>query len=171
MPETAIDQEADVILKGEHVLLLSGPVNKRKSESPLAARISLGIVATIALSIPLGIALKETADLTLLQHTLNVTDATVIKKSCENHGKLAYSYAVEGKAYRGSGTLPGRSCDDVTVGESIEIMYSTEKPQLSRSDSLASWQSTIHGNLFGLFLIAIAAAVVIFHITRIDDES
>jgi hypothetical protein len=141
-----------------------------KSDSPLAARIALGVVAAMAISIPLAIKLQEAHQLALLQKTEQLTDGSVTKKNCENHGKLAYTYTVNGHVYAGSGTLLGKSCIDVKVGDSINIIYSAEKPQLSRCDSLESWQSSIFGSLFALALISLAAAVVIFRITRVDVE-
>lgn len=144
--------------------------NRMKSDSPLAARIVLGIVAAMAMSIPVAINMKEEHDLALLQKTAQVADGRVTKIHCENHGRLAYSYIVNGHVHGGAGTLVGKSCADVRIGDEIKIIYSAEKPQLSRCDSLESWQGMIHGNFFALALISLAGVIVIFRITRIDVE-
>lgn len=141
-----------------------------KPNSPLVARVVLGVVAAMAISIPLAITLQELHGLALLQKTEQLADGRVTKKNCENHGKLTYSYTVNGHVYRGTGTLLGKSCIDVRVGDIINIIYSAEKPQLSRSDSLESWRDNIFGSLFALSLISLAAAIVIFHITRVDVD-
>jgi hypothetical protein len=140
-------------------------------DSPLVARISLGTVAALALSIPLAITLHDAHELALLEKTQQLTDGSVTRKNCENHGKVAYSYVAGGHVYKGSGTLLGKSCEDVEVGESINIIYSAEKPQLSTADSLDSWQDKIFGKLFALAVIGLAAMVVIFRITRVDIDS
>ena len=139
-------------------------------ESPLVARIALGIVAVMALSIPLGITLHEAHELALLERTARTTEGSVTKKNCENHGKLAYSYLVNAHVYKGIGTILSKPCDDVKVGDSIGIIYSAQKPQLSRSDSLATWRDSISGSLFALALLSLAAAIGIFRITRIDQD-
>lgn len=141
-----------------------------KSESPLAARIILGIVAAMAMSIPLAITLKHASELTFLQKTAKLTVGSVTAKQCENHGKLTYSYAVDGRVYTGSGTRTGQACLDVGIGDRINIIYSAEKPQLSRCDSVDSWRDEIAASLFGLALISLAAVIGIFRITRIDVE-
>ena len=138
-------------------------------DSPLTARICLGIVAAIALSIPLGITLNEANQHALLQKTGQVTDGRVTKKHCENHGKLAYAYTVSGQTYKGFGTLHGKSCHEVTVGDRIPIVYAAEKPQLSRSDSLEAWRSTIVGSYVALALVGLGALTVILRITRVDN--
>lgn len=141
-----------------------------KSDSPLAARIVIGIVAAMTMSIPVAINMKEAHDLGLLQKTAQVTNGRVTKKYCENHGRLVYSYVVNGNVHGGAGTLVGKSCADVRIGDDIKIIYSAEKPQLSRCDSLASWQGMINGNFFALALIGLAGVIVIFRITRINVE-
>lgn len=150
------------------MVLLIAYTNMMKSDSPLAARIVLGVVAAMAISIPLGITLKEAHELALLRKTAQVTGGSVTKKYCENHGKLVYSYTVNRHVYRGTGTLLGKSCLDVTVGDSIDIVYSEEKPQLSRCDSLDSWRTSIVGSFFALVFISLMAVIVIFRITRTD---
>ena len=142
-----------------------------KSDSPLLARIVLGIVAAMALSIPLAITFYDGYELALLEKTAQTTDGRVTKKNCNNHGKLVYSYVVNARFYTGTGTLLGKSCDDVEVGESVNIIYSTQRPQLSRSESLASWRGNISGNLFALALASLAAAIVIFRVTRVDVDN
>jgi hypothetical protein len=139
-----------------------------KSNSPLPARISLGVVVAMAISIPLAITLQDAHELALLQKTRHLTVGRVTMKNCENHGELVYSYTVNGHAYGGSGTPLSTSCIDVRAGDSINIIYSAEKPQLSRSDSLESWRDNIFGSLFALAMISLAAVIVIFHITRVD---
>lgn len=141
------------------------------SDSPLIARIVLGIVAALALSIPLAITLLDAHELALLEKTARTTDGRVTKRNCENHGKVSYSYVANAHVYTGSGPILGKSCDDVKVGESIDIIYSVQKPQLSRSDSLASWRGNISGNLFALALISLAAAIVIFRVTRVNTDN
>jgi hypothetical protein len=141
------------------------------SDSPLVARIVIGIVAALALSIPLAIMLLDAHELALLEKAARTTDGRVTKKNCENHGKLAYSYVANAHVYTDAGPILGKSCDDVKVGESIDIIYSAQKPQLSRSDSLASWRDNISGSLFALALISLAAAIVIFRVTRVDADN
>jgi hypothetical protein len=141
------------------------------SDSPLVARLVLGIVAAMALSIPLAITLHDGHELALLEKTARTTDGRVTKKNCQNHGKLAYSYVVNSHVYTGAGTILGKSCDDVEVGESVNIIYSTQRPQLSRLDSLSSWQGNISGSLFVLALVSLAAAVVIFRVTCVDVDN
>lgn len=140
------------------------------ADSPLAARVVLGIVAAMAISIPLGITFNEARQLALLQETAQVTQGSVTGTRCENHGKLSYAYEVDEKRYRGSGTLLGRSCESVRVGDNIDIIYSTRKPQLSRSDSLESWQGRISGRYYLLAVVSLAAVIIIFRITHIDVD-
>lgn len=141
-----------------------------KSNSPIAARVSLGLAAALALSIPLGITIKDANDLALLRKTAEVANAKIVKKHCENHGKLSYSYTVDGRIYQGVGTTE-KSCYDSTVGDEINIFYSSEKPKLSSSDSLESWQGRIASNLMLLSLFGFVAAVGIYSLTRVDEET
>jgi len=141
------------------------------SHSPLIARIALGIVAAMALAIPFGITLHDAHEFGLLEQTARTTDARVTKKNCANHGRLAYSYMVDAHVYSGTGTITGRSCDDVKAGDSIDIIYSVQKPQLSRCDSWAAWRDQIFGSFIALALISLAAALIIFRITRVDIET
>lgn len=141
------------------------------SDSPLVARIVLGIVAAMALSIPLAITLHEGYELAFLEKTAQTIDGRVTKKNCHNHGKLVYLYVVNSHVYTGAGTTRGKSCDDVEVGDSVNITYSTQRPQLSRLDSLSSWRGNISGSLFALALVSLAAAVVIFRVTRVDVDN
>lgn len=115
--------------------------------------------------------LHDARTLTLLEKTARTTQGRVTKKNCQNHGKLAYSYVVNARVYTGAGTILGKSCYDVEVGEIIDIIYSAQRPQLSRSDSLASWQSNISGSLFALALISLVAAIAIFRVTRVDADN
>lgn len=144
--------------------------NMMTSDSPTVARVVLGIIAAMAISIPLAITVKDSRELALLRNTAQVTEGRVTKKNCANHGKLGYSYLVNGHAYTGAGTLVGKACADVGIDDGIDIMYSTERPQLSRCDSLASWQGTINGNFFALGLIGFAAVIIIFRITRVGGK-
>jgi hypothetical protein len=141
------------------------------SDSPVIARIALGIVAAMALAIPFGITLLDAHEFELLEQTARTTDGRVTKKNCANHGRLAYSYVVDARVYSGAGTILGRSCDDVKIGDSIDIIYSVQKPRLSRCDSLATWRDQIFGSFLALALISLAAAIIIFRITRIDIET
>lgn len=135
------------------------------------ARVVLGIVVAMALSIPLAITLHDGHKLALLEKTAQTTDGKVTKKNCRNHGKLVYSYVVNAHVYTGAGTIPGKSCDDIEVGESVNVIYSTQRPQLSRSDSLASWRGDVTGSLFALALVSLAAAIAIFRVTRVDVDN
>lgn len=137
----------------------------KKSESPSAARIILGLVAAIAISIPLAITLKSQRDLVLLEKTAQVTDGSVIKKNCENHGKISFSYVVDGHLYKKFETCPG-SCEDARVGDRIKVIYSEEKPQLSSCNSLQSGRDGISGDFFSLALVGVLAGIVIVRITR-----
>lgn len=141
-----------------------------KKDSPLPARIALGIVAAIGISIPLGITLHDAQTLALVERTQKTTEGQVIYKHCQNHGKVGYSYMVEGQSYKGAGPATGRSCDDVEVGETIDIIYSSEKPRISRSDSLQSWRGQIFGGFLMAGWLSVIAAGVIFQITRVDDD-
>jgi len=141
------------------------------SDSPLVTRVVLGIVAAMALAIPLGITLHDAHELALLEKTARTTDGRVTKKNCENHARVAYSYLVNAHVYWGAGNILDRSCDDVKLGDRIDIIYSVHKPQLSRCDSLASWRDNIFGSLFALALISQAAAIGIFRITRADVDT
>lgn len=73
--------------------------------------------------------------------------------------------------YTGEGTILGKSCDDVNLGDSIDIIYSAQKPQLSTSDSLAPLRSNVYGNFFALAVLSLAAPILIFRITRVDADS
>ena len=141
-----------------------------KSESPLVARIVLGVVAAMAISIPVAITLQEAQALAFLKKTAQVTGGSVTKKYCANHGKLAYSYTVNGHVYSGLGTRSDKSCVDVRIGDGINVIYSTEKPQLSRCDSLESWKGNIFGSFVMLAFVSLVAVVAIVRITRIDTE-
>ena len=141
-----------------------------KSDSAVAARVSLGCAAALALSIPLGVTIKDATDLALLRKTVQVTSAKIVKKHCENHGRLTYSYTVNGRVYQGLGAIE-KSCYDTTVGDGINIFYSSEKPNLSRSDSLESWQSMITSKLVVLSLFGFVTAVGIYSVTRVDEET
>jgi hypothetical protein len=140
------------------------------SDSPLAARVVLGILAAFALSIPLGVTLHDAHELTLLENTAHNTDGRVTKKHCKNHGKVAYSYVVDTHTYMGEGTVLDRSCDDVHLGDSIDIIYSAQKPQLSTSDSLAPMRSNVYGSFFALAVFSLAAPILIFRITRVAAD-
>lgn len=140
-----------------------------KSDSPTAARIALGMVAAMALSIPLGIALLDAHRMDFLESTRRTTQGRVTGKNCQNHGKIGYAYAVEEKLHKGSGTIPNQPCEDVEVGDHVNIVYSSQKPQMSRIDSPQSLRGGLFGRLFVLGTLGLGAACVIFRITSVEE--
>ena len=66
-------------------------------ESPLVARIALGVPAVIGLSIPFALCVMSYRASDLLIHTAQVTGGNVVKTHCQNHREVVYSYVVNGK--------------------------------------------------------------------------
>ena len=153
----------------------------KKPESPLVARIALGIPALIGLSIPFTFAVTSYRNTDLLVHTAQVTDGRVIERHCKNHGEVAFSYSVNGKSYRGggyAGTCVRTNCEDTELGAPVQVMYSSRKPQVSDCISPdADIETRIQDNKRGRFSVFIFPAILaffvfstIFSLTRIDDK-
>jgi hypothetical protein len=47
------------------------------------------------------------------------------------------------------------ACSDVKVGNRIKIIYSAEKRQLSRLESLESWRAEVSGTTIAIALISL----------------
>jgi hypothetical protein len=153
--------------------LVSRPYNaiSMNSNSPVIPRIVLGVVVLMAIAIPVGMTLQDAGKLALMEKTAELADRSVTRKTCSNHGKVAYSYAVDGHAYKGVGNVRGIACSDVKVGDRIKIIYSAEKPQLSRLESLESWRAEVSGATIAIALISLGGVILIFHLTRVDVET
>jgi hypothetical protein len=152
---------------------VSAPYNgiTMTSNSPVIARIVLGVVFLMAIAIPVGITLQDAGKLALMEKTAELADGSVTRKICSNHGKLAYSYDVDGHTYKGMGNVRGIACSDVKVGDRIKIIYSAEKPQLSRLESLDSWRAEVSGAKIAIALISLGGVILIFHWTRVEVET
>lgn len=138
---------------------------RMKAESPTISRIVLGLVAAIAISIPLAINVKSDHDLALLEKSARVTDGSITAKHCANHGKITFSYVVEGQLLKKIETCP-ISCEDTKLGDSIKVIYSAEKPQLASCNAPQPARDAISGNYLALAFVGALAGVVIFRITR-----
>lgn len=139
--------------------------------SPVIPRIVLGVVFLMAIAILVGITLQDAGKLALMEKTAELADGSVTTKNCSNHGKLAYSYDVDGHTYNGMGNVHGIACSDVKVGDRIKTIYSAEKPQLSRLESLESWRAEVSRATIAIALISLGGVILIFHLTHVDVET
>ena len=57
------------------------------------------------------------------------------------------------------------------VGDRIKIIYSAEKPQLSRLESLESWRAEVYGATIAIALMSLGAVILIFRWTRVEVET
>lgn len=153
----------------------------KKPDSPLFARIALGVPALIGLSIPYTFAVTSYRNTDLLIHTAQVTDGRIIERHCKNHSALVFSYSVNGKSYRGgghAGVCVRTNCDETELGAPVQVMYSSRKPQVSDCISPdADLETRIRDNKRGRFSVFIFPAILtlfvfsaIFSWTRIDDK-
>lgn len=142
-----------------------------KQESPLVARLVLGVIATMVLAIPFGVNLKESHDVEMLRRSSRSVQATVTSKSCGNHYRLGYSYTVGGQKYSGMDTVGESICNTAKLGDEITVIYAAEKPAFSKSRPVGFYGGSVGGNFFALFLLSLFAIVVIFRVTRMDVDS
>lgn len=142
-----------------------------QTKSLLVVRIVLGIVAAIGMSIPIGITIKTDLDLKFLERTAKVVTGSVAGKNCSAGGTIYFRYTVDGSRYESSGRSCGLACKDAKTGDTLKVIYSSEKPQLSRCDSLHFSQSNVVGNWFGIIFGSLLAGYWIFSITRVKNSS
>ena len=151
----------------------------KKRESPLAARIALGVPAVIGLFILFTFSVMSYRDDDLLIRTAQVTDGRIAERHCKNHGELVFSYSVNGKSYRGGGICVSTPCEDTEIGAPVQVMYSSVKPQVSdcispRTDletRLQDYKRSRYGGFLFPVMLTFFVFAVIFDITRIDDTN
>ena len=151
----------------------------KASESPLIARIALGMPAVIGLSIPLALCVMSYRTSDLLIHTAQITGGRVVAKHCQNHGEVVYSYVVNGKSYSGrgaAGSCVDATCHDAETGAPVQVMYSSEKPRISACMPLGSDLETriqeekrgMITNFISPVVLGLVIFFMIFDLTRID---
>jgi len=152
----------------------------KASESPLIARLVLGVPAVIGLSIPFALCVMSYRTSDLLIHTAQITGGSVVAKRCQNHGEVVYSYVVNGKSYSGrgaAGSCVGATCNGTETGAPVQVMYSGEKPSISAcmplgSDLEARIQEEKRGmitNFISPVVLGFVIFFMIFDLTRIDS--
>ena len=149
----------------------------KRPESPFVARIALAVPAVIGLSIPFALCVMSYLDTNFLIHTAHIADGSIVKKHCQNHGEVVYSYVVNGKLYSGRGSAGdcgSATCKDTRIGEPVQVMYSSQKPQISAcmapgADLDAKIQDEKRGiftNFISLAIISFLIFVMIFDLTK-----
>jgi hypothetical protein len=142
-----------------------------QTNSLLAARIILGIVAAIGISISIGITINTDLDLNFLERTAKVANGSVVGKDCSNHGKIYFAYTVDSSRYESSGNSCGIACKDAKPGDTLRVIYSSERPQLSRCESLHFSRSNVVGSWVGIIFGGLLLGYWIFSITRVKSSS
>ncbi|RYE73245.1 MAG: hypothetical protein EOO81_01115 [Oxalobacteraceae bacterium] len=151
----------------------------KTSQSPLVARVALGVPAVIGLSIPFALCVMSYRSTDLLIHTAQVTVGSVVTKRCQNHGEVVYSYDVNGKSYTGRGSAGvciNASCDGTKTGDRVQVMYSSQKPQISScmpsgsnlEARIQAEKRDIITNFVTPVVMSFAIFFGIFEMTRID---
>lgn len=141
------------------------------TESPLAARIVLGIVAMMAISIPIGITMKTKAEIDLLERTAQVTNGRVTGTTCSSHGMIHFSYLAGGTQYENSQQSCDLFCESAKPGDKLWVIYSSERPQLSRCVSLESSKNNLTGTIICIVVAGLMMVYGIFRMTKFDKPS
>ena len=132
--------------------------------SPIAARISLGLLALALLGIFAAINVRSQHRLDQLRNEGLRTVGTVSAKRCSNHGEVTYSFSVEGKPFTGGGMCT-TDCDHVAFGTPVDVLYARSDPGNSECVPLSDRQGLITGYYVGLVLVGLVLGVVIMRIT------
>lgn len=140
-------------------------------DSPLIPRIVLYFVACIAISIPAGINYRDARELALIERTAQSTVGTIIAKQCANHGKVWFDYSVDGRHLKGSSTSCDLSCEDAAIGDSVTIVYSSERVGLARCSSLQPAQARVTAFSCVIAFFAFVLAIVIWEATRVSPPA
>lgn len=143
--------------------------NMIPSASPLIPRIVLYLVAMIALAIPTAVNIHDARELAFLERTMQSTNGSIVGKSCSNHGKVRYAYIVAGERYEGSGTSCGFACNGAKIGQNVKIVYSEERPRLSRCFSVAESRTNVNSLFLVIGVCALVLAVIIWMATRVSQ--
>ena len=136
--------------------------------SPLISRIVLYLVAMIGLGMTMAVNLHDAREIAFLERTMQSTTGTMFDKSCSDHGTVRYAYTVSGETYEGTGRSCGFVCDDVKIGQSVKVVYSGERPGLSRCVSLAQSRTKVNSLFLVIGLFAVVLAVVIWKKTQVS---
>lgn len=140
-------------------------MNTTVSQTP--ARIVLGLMALALVGIFVMLNYFSQHDIQELVAAGERTTAVITTKDCGNHGKVNYTYAIEGKQYSGSSNFCVPSCEHAIVGEQVNIVFSKKDRWKSECGSLDEPMSRNNGNYLALLLIGVALFVVIYRITKV----
>ncbi len=134
----------------------------------MISRIVLYLVAMIGLGMTMAVNLHDAREIAFLERTMRSTTGTMFDKSCSDHGTVRYAYTVSGETYEGTGRSCGFVCNDVKIGQSVKVVYSGERPRLSRCVSVAQSRTKVNSLFFVIGLFAVVLAVFIWKKTQVS---
>jgi hypothetical protein len=135
-----------------------------QNNSQTATRIVLGILALLLISIYAGILFPDYKNYQQLITNGEKIAGTISSKQCNNHGKIFYSFSVDGKIFKNSGSSCTSSCDKSTVGDSVAVIYQNGRPNNSACN-LQAIESNLHGNYFLIALLTLILTIGIYVVT------
>ena len=137
--------------------------------SPTPARIVLGLCAAICIGICFWVNYYSNSKMDELFKKGTYIKGEVTGRACNNHGKLRYSYSVDGKTYNGIGNC-ARPCEMTEIGAPVSVIYLPRIPGRSSCESRQEIESRSKGLYFAMIFMTIFAVAGIYHITRTDND-
>jgi hypothetical protein len=103
-----------------------------------------------------------------LQDNAVVVRGHVFAKRCDDHGRLAYRYVVDGQHFDGLGSCPDVDCDSIPIGAPVAVTYSRIRPNKSQCGKVSGVPSEASDDYFPLFLISAFVLIAILRATDPD---
>ena len=139
------------------------------SDDPTAARIALGLLATLLIGTFAAINYHSHLRLIEIQNSGVETWGRISATQCANHGQMTYTFAVAGRSFAGVDACLN-SCSHDQVGTPVKVLYARDNPVNSACVSLDSTANRIVTHYVGLMLVSIVLGIVIFKVTAVEHS-
>jgi hypothetical protein len=135
-------------------------------ERRIMMRILFSLLVLVLTGVLAGVNHHFQRDAQDLVDAANRVEAVINNKNCANAGLVYYTFAVEGKEFRGASNACVTSCAKAVMGEKVMVTYSVKDPQNSICGSAEQIASRFTANYYALLFVAIGLFVVVFRTTR-----
>ncbi len=135
-------------------------------ERRIILRVLFSLLVLALVTVLAGVNHHFQRDAQALVDAANRVEAVINNKNCSNAGLVYYTFAVDGKEFRGASNACVASCAKAQMGENVMVTYAVENPQNSICGSAEQIASRFNANYYALFVVGIGLLVVVFYLTR-----